>query len=724
MIINENFIPAGRASAMTVGTRVTAASQPVRRVLPQLIGDGLSEGDHLSAARALVHPFQRAPTTFPPISYALQHGFACADECNEHRRTAVLAIVALADVLKIENHMIINHTHPHVKAVLTSGGMVKNVAAMRELQHIFEMPDWGAVPFLLTGLPMCGHCDPVEGMLVRRVESEISTDQFVSERHEQQLRVLCRVGPSCDPSLDLAAFEKSEAEASRGVLLGPWDNLNDVPVDGPQCLVPRHGVWEQHGGAELPTVRVIDDLLVGGQNGTVSYETSHRPADGDALCAQQRATQEQFPASPTAGWTSDFAKAFKQVPHLPFFACLVIVALWNPKLLKKQFWIPCSQLFGGRSSPQNFSRYPAWFCYLLAIATVVALQHCVDDVLGMDRQSTVMSGWLAWREIAAALGWDVPDKKSPYPTQNYLAVGYRMQHRGTPTALARLRISANRRATLIAYIQTYLDECRITGAEASSLVGRLGFSLNAVQGRFGRAMLRSIRRRQYENRTNLNAQLLAALKWWKRFLRCHKPRYIPVSLKDRNVVISYSDGEGSGGVGVAVWHPDLARPRAAFMRVPWMLRRLWALQSSKAADGGELNDIFEIEAVGPLIILDKFPKLLKGMLWIHFIDNAAAQAALARGSSSVQSGDAIVSLTWLRIVELACLPWFDRVASKSNPVDGLSRGDMSGPWRSVEPARIPKGLLTVIRDELGQRGVKIPGQLKTLKKSLAKRTRP
>ena len=35
------------------------------------------------------------------------------------------------------------------------------------------------------------------------------------------------------------------------------------------------------------------------------------------------------------------------------------------------------------------------------------------------------------------------------------------------------------------------------------------------------------------------------------------------------------------------------------------------------------NDIFEIEAVGPLVILQKYPELLRGCLWLHFVDNAA-----------------------------------------------------------------------------------------------------
>ena len=198
----------------------------------------------------------------------------------------------------------------------------------------------------------------------------------------------------------------------------------------------------------------------------------------------------------------------------------------------------------------------------------------------------------------------------------------------------------------------------------------------------------------------MNKQLEAALHWWLKFLRQHVPRSIPVSLRDRQVIVTYSDGEGSGGDGVAAWHPRLQAPVAVFFMVPWPIRRLWALQSARIFKGADQRDIFEIEAIGPLVAFEMWPELFVDMLWIQFIDNAAAQASLIRGSSSVESGDAIVSLTSKRIVGLRCLPWFDRVASLSNTVDGLSRGRLEGPWRAVQQARVPRGLLPLIHAEL------------------------
>ena len=109
------------------------------------------------------------------------------------------------------------------------------------------------------------------------------------------------------------------------------------------------------------------------------------------------------------------------------------------------------------------------------------------------------------------------------------------------------------------------------------------------------------------------------------------------------------------------------------------------------------NDIFELEAIGPLVILATWPNLMTDRLWLHFIDNTAAQASMVKGSSSVMSGDLLVGHTWDYIARRRVIPWFDRVDSKSNPVDGLSRGDRSGPWSRVQQARLPSALVRDLR---------------------------
>ena len=127
---------------------------------------------------------------------------------------------------------------------------------------------------------------------------------------------------------------------------------------------------------------------------------------------------------------------------------------------------------------------------------------------------------------------------------------------------------------------------------------------------------------------------------------------------------------------------------AMYTEVPRVLRRLWAKQVR-----GLFSDIFQVEAVGPLLLAHNYGERLRGRYWLHFIDNSSAQYSIIKGSSSVDSGDIIVGATWSLIAELQSWLWIDRVASKSNPIDGVSRLDFTGPWAGVGRAHFPLGFL-------------------------------
>ena len=153
--------------------------------------------------------------------------------------------------------------------------------------------------------------------------------------------------------------------------------------------------------------------------------------------------------------------------------------------------------------------------------------------------------------------------------------------------------------------------------------------------------------------------------------------------------MSYSDGEGAdGGVGIALWVPG-RRTLAGYLPVPDPVRRLWA--RAKKAEAKYL-DIFEVEAVGPALVLANWGHSIEGMLWLHFIDNESALAALVKGSSSVMLGKVVTSYTHSMVARFSLLPWFDRVDSKSNPVDGLSRKKLAGDWDLV-PIVFPQVLI-------------------------------
>ena len=84
--------------------------------------------------------------------------------------------------------------------------------------------------------------------------------------------------------------------------------------------------------------------------------------------------------------------------------------------------------------------------------------------------------------------------------------------------------------------------------------------------------------------------------------------------------------------------------------VPEPIRRLWAYQKDS-----DVN-ILEVEANGLLILLENWVDILQHYLWVHYIDNNDALAALIKGSSSVLQADLIVGETWANVArQRSCL---------------------------------------------------------------------
>ena len=305
----------------------------------------------------------------------------------------------------------------------------------------------------------------------------------------------------------------------------------------------------------------------------------------------------------------------------------------------------------------------------------------MDDLINIERSSTVASAREAWLAFASLCGWDIPLAKSPLPSQYFRALGVFVDLRPLPRSTAYIQVCPLRIDGILEMMVAILERNRLPSGLASSLVGRLMFACVAFSGFYGKSMLRSFRRRSYEARANFNPQIRAALGWWCSQLRRAPPRPIPWMVQSRRVVVTYSDGEGSGHVGVAIWSKVLSRPQAGRIKVPDVVRQIWT--ASRRTPGDEYHDIQEVEGIGPLLALSTWGHILTDALWLHFIDNNGSLSCLVKGGSSVFSTDTLVGMTWQKISKVNACPWFDRVDTKSNPVDGLSRGDFNGNWDIV-----------------------------------------
>ena len=170
-------------------------------------------------------------------------------------------------------------------------------------------------------------------------------------------------------------------------------------------------------------------------------------------------------------------------------------------------------------------------------------------------------------------GWDVPDAKSPPPSQCFRALGAIWDFTGFPSSPMHIRPAQDRLDSLKVLLGQVLTERRLSPSLAGKLYGKLMFMSSQYFGRLGRALLRAFSRRQHENIHVLNNQIEAACKFWITSMESLRPREIPVSLSSRPVYLSYSDGEGEGaGVGIALWCPD-GKLWVDTSRCPWKCDR-------------------------------------------------------------------------------------------------------------------------------------------------------
>ena len=132
--------------------------------------------------------------------------------------------------------------------------------------------------------------------------------------------------------------------------------------------------------------------------------------------------------------------------------------------------------------------------------------------------------------------------------------------------------------------------------------------------------------------SHLTEEIERAIAFWLSVLPSGPFRAVPPH-SGTPFVITMSDGEGTGSVAAAIWSPlapgGVHQPRWFQLDLPPSVLLAWS-ESTEIEPQRHIN---KIEAIVPAICLCTWPNLIRGSLWLHFIDNDGALACLISGCS-------------------------------------------------------------------------------------------
>ena len=143
-----------------------------------------------------------------------------------------------------------------------------------------------------------------------------------------------------------------------------------------------------------------------------------------------------------------------------------------------------AQTFGSRSAPLNFSRYTDWCKHVCMVLFLCVFDQCIDDLINMERSSTVSSARTFWLCFAEMCGWDIPLAKSPEPSQFSRALGAFLALRPLPHAAALITACENRLTSIESSLTDVVLDKRISPSVSSSIAGSLQFTTSSFAGKF------------------------------------------------------------------------------------------------------------------------------------------------------------------------------------------------------------------------------------------------
>ena len=325
---------------------------------------------------------------------------------------------------------------------------------------------------------------------------------------------------------------------------------------------------------------------------------------------------------------TDFEGWYKQHAIRPDQFLLLVLVFFNPHTRTIEFAFSVAEPFGGRAAPLCCGRVLRLLTFSAARLFGIAAADYVDDVNAVEPSQIAPLGLVCWKQFVGEICGFRLESSKEFIGNKGTVQGLQCD---VSTSEFVTSLSKARALSLTQLIDSAQRSAELPPFAARKLANKLASANGAMFGKIGRAISKPLYLRAHSSvfRANITTALDKSLTWWKRTLSClQQPRLTPSS--PRPFCVSFSDGEATPIVGAALWYRDAAgdlKCKKTRCLAPRTVPGLW---SNDTANADHIN---AVEALGPLLLLCTFNEILRGSLWVHYIDNGGALGCIVNGHS-------------------------------------------------------------------------------------------
>ena len=391
----------------------------------------------------------------------------------------------------------------------------------------------------------------------------------------------------------------------------------------------------------------------------------------------------------------DMSRAYRQIPARDQEYC--VIGLWHPDLGKVLFHQVWGHPFGFTASVPNFSRLPVFLCTVARRLFACAVSSYVDDYMTPDLKCSDGSAQVALGTLHFCVGLSLELKKRLKSASVNVALGVEVDmSKAHSEGVVSFQIPTVKTELALASFEAHVAANRLTPAEASKLTGKLGWSLNGVFGRVGRAALGPTISRQHQTSPDyrITGLLRSSLHFFKELFRGggpQKARRVPIFPSNDPPVLVWSDASAdpnlmgellttlrsglepeaslrtaSHGLGLAVVCP-IHYPKGVWLQGKCPDEVLLGFSPEHKTLICQLESLMGVGA------FFTYPELFRGRKVVHFIDNYSALYSFVKGSSGSTDMAALAHVLHLQLAELDCEVFWDWCPSGANIADLPSR---------------------------------------------------